>query len=229
MTCRYYLNVQPTNEAAAYLDGGALEFGPMAQAVQSETIGYKIAGTVYCVAPIVDPSTSSTLQFFAVGKDCCLHLNHFVCGTLAHNPQNEQILGGYVVPGPHTADEDGFFKNLAVDLYSFLVHGNTLHSSTWHVYHAASKAIAANMARPVSNDAVFVQLFDEPASKHDKDVLSISTKDGEYLSDTLQLTGNAEKKWYVIKGVGRWYEYFSKLLLSVLFVYPILFALNSEF
>jgi hypothetical protein len=75
---REYHNVLPSEPAAAHADAGKIIFAVEAKIDTTKSVGYK-AGVVYCVAPIMDPSSSNRVEFWAVGTDCCAQRGEFSC------------------------------------------------------------------------------------------------------------------------------------------------------
>lgn len=72
-----YVNVLPSEAAAAYGDAGKLIFSEDARLVVSKALGYK-DGLVYCIAPIQDDADGK-IQFWAAGQDCCGARGSFSC------------------------------------------------------------------------------------------------------------------------------------------------------
>merc|ERR1719258_249847 len=62
---REYHNVLPSEPAAAHADAGKITFAEAARIDTTKAVGYKAAST-YCVAPILDPSSSNRVEFCAV-------------------------------------------------------------------------------------------------------------------------------------------------------------------
>ena len=75
-----YLNVLPSESAAAHADAGKLLFSLDTKVDTSKTVGYR-AKHVYCVAPIMDYATT-VIQYWAVGVDCCQGRGQFACGDV---------------------------------------------------------------------------------------------------------------------------------------------------
>eukprot|EP00392_Amoebophrya_sp_AT5.2_P000330 g330.t1 len=206
-TGRHYFAVQPTSEAAAFQDAGRLDFGPMARILDDTTVGYKIDGEIYCAAPIIDPNAGAgaTLQFFAVGKNCCEHEGRFNCvsyGTmtagLLSDLAEDTTLGGYVVGPLVSVDEGGFWEKLVRDMHAFLMHGTKL-KTDHDVYRSQAEAIGATLARSVSKDAVFVELGD-PGTTYVDSLVSINSEvTGNSLQSDLTLNSTEASIWYYSK------------------------------
>merc|ERR1719401_1948671 len=73
-----YANVLPSEDAAGYADAGKLVFADEARLDVSRALGYKDVN-VYCVAPVLDDSPLTEVQFWAVGVDCCDRRGSFDC------------------------------------------------------------------------------------------------------------------------------------------------------
>eukprot|EP00397_Hematodinium_sp_SG-2012_P051202 GEMP01059889.1.p1 GENE.GEMP01059889.1~~GEMP01059889.1.p1 ORF type:complete len:328 (+),score=75.03 GEMP01059889.1:156-1139(+) len=80
-----YTNVLPTEPAAAHADAGKIIFSDTTRVDSTKAIGYK-AGTVYCVAPILDDMQQTNVQYWAAGTDCCQQRAEFNCDD-AWNPK----------------------------------------------------------------------------------------------------------------------------------------------
>lgn len=75
---RTYTDVLPSEPAAAHSDAGTMVFTAESRVDTTKALGYK-AGTVYCVAPILDDTQSSSVEYWAVGTDCCSQRADFNC------------------------------------------------------------------------------------------------------------------------------------------------------
>eukprot|EP00747_Dinoflagellata_sp_TGD_P165024 gnl/TRDRNA2_/TRDRNA2_185784_c0_seq1.p1 gnl/TRDRNA2_/TRDRNA2_185784_c0~~gnl/TRDRNA2_/TRDRNA2_185784_c0_seq1.p1 ORF type:complete len:292 (+),score=42.77 gnl/TRDRNA2_/TRDRNA2_185784_c0_seq1:170-1045(+) len=73
-----YVNVMPSEHAAGYSDAGKILFARDTHVDSSRSLGYQ-DGQVYCVAPILDDSHATKVEFWAVGRDCCAQRGNFVC------------------------------------------------------------------------------------------------------------------------------------------------------
>jgi hypothetical protein len=92
---REYHNVLPSEPAAAHADAGKITFAEAARIDTTKAVGYK-AASVYCVAPILDPSSNNRVEFWAVGLDCCAPRGEFNCDD-ATKEGAEAAHGGIVV------------------------------------------------------------------------------------------------------------------------------------
>lgn len=95
-----YFNVLPSDTAGGHSDAAAVTFASGTRVDESRTYGYLDgvfgSGDVYCVAPIADRSTAtdgSTVQFWAVGVNCCYQRSGFNCEDSA----NADAKGGIVI------------------------------------------------------------------------------------------------------------------------------------
>ena len=164
--------MNPISEAAGYSDAGGIEFGPNSRVLGSETVGLKGTGplgeSVYCTAPILPKPeyAISTLQYFAVGRDCCAHQMEFRCGTLMDRGGNDSgsaeeedpILGGWVLPKRLAAEETG---GLVGGLERDLGRGGGWEREA---HRRAARGIARDMGRAIAKDAIFIQLSNNPVS-----------------------------------------------------------------
>jgi hypothetical protein len=92
---REYHNVLPSEPAAAHADAGKITFAEAARIDTTKAVGYKSA-SVYCVAPILDPSSNNRVEFWAVGLDCCAPRGEFNCDD-ASKEGADAAHGGIVV------------------------------------------------------------------------------------------------------------------------------------
>lgn len=79
------MNVLPAEPAAAYANAGSIIFADEARVDPGKSVGYK-DGSVFCVAPVASDAPMDTVQFWAVGLDCCGARGTFVCDD-AWNPK----------------------------------------------------------------------------------------------------------------------------------------------
>jgi len=79
---REYHNVLPSEPAAAHADAGKIFFAESARVDTTKAVGFRKAIT-YCVAPILDPQSTTRVEFWAVGIDCCAERGDFQCGDAA--------------------------------------------------------------------------------------------------------------------------------------------------
>lgn len=82
---RSYMNVLPSEPAAAHADAGKIVFTDTARIDNTRAVGYKV-GTTYCVAPILDDSQLNKVEYWAAGIDCCPMRGDFHCDD-AENPK----------------------------------------------------------------------------------------------------------------------------------------------
>ncbi|CAD7933418.1 unnamed protein product [Amoebophrya sp. A120] len=208
-TGKHYISVVPTVEASAFQDAGRIDFGPMTRLMDDTTVGYKLNNDIYCTAPIVDANVEQqndrpTLQFFAVGKNCCNHEGRFDCidanSLLTGSSDGDTLLGGYTVSKLQTVDELGFFQKWIKDLNNFLVHGVKLQKSDFDIYRSQADAVAKTVQRSVSDDAVFVELGSSSSTTYSESLVSIQNAlTGNYLQLDLRLNATANPIWYYAK------------------------------
>jgi hypothetical protein len=76
---RVYHNVRGDEPAAAHADAGKIFFSESAQIDATKAVGFK-KGQTYCVAPILEGSSGTRVEYWAVGVDCCALRGDFQCG-----------------------------------------------------------------------------------------------------------------------------------------------------
>jgi hypothetical protein len=79
---RTYTNVLPSEPAAAHADAGIIRFASSARIDTTKAVGYK-SGKVYCVAPVMDETQTSRVEYWAAGYDCCKQRADFTCDAAA--------------------------------------------------------------------------------------------------------------------------------------------------
>jgi len=77
---REYTNVLPSEPAAAHADAGKISFSQSARIDTTKAVGFK-AGDVYCVAPIMDETQTSRVEYWAAGVNCCKQRADFQCDS----------------------------------------------------------------------------------------------------------------------------------------------------
>jgi len=82
---RTYTNVLPAEPADSHADAGKIYFTPNSKVDITRAVGFQAQGGVYCVAPILDETQIARVNFWAVGRDCCLSRASFNCDE-AWNP-----------------------------------------------------------------------------------------------------------------------------------------------
>merc|ERR1719198_573867 len=82
-----YTNINATQPAASFPDAGAIIFSDSARVDLRRPFGMRPQGTsqTYCVAPILDETELSKVNFWAVGRDCCEPSWGFRCDA-SRNP-----------------------------------------------------------------------------------------------------------------------------------------------
>eukprot|EP00931_Biecheleriopsis_adriatica_P090581 TRINITY_DN64542_c0_g1_i1.p1 TRINITY_DN64542_c0_g1~~TRINITY_DN64542_c0_g1_i1.p1 ORF type:complete len:304 (-),score=47.50 TRINITY_DN64542_c0_g1_i1:33-923(-) len=66
-----YTNLRAAGPAASYLDAGILSFREEVRVDVHRSFGFK-DGATFCIAPVVEvPDVGTTIEFWAVGIDCC--------------------------------------------------------------------------------------------------------------------------------------------------------------
>merc|ERR1719473_98492 len=88
---RAYSNVLPSEPAAAHGDAGKIIFANNARVDTTRAVGYK-SGTVYCVAPIMDDTQTSRVEYWAAGVDCCMQRADFHCDDAWNNAARSGVV-----------------------------------------------------------------------------------------------------------------------------------------
>jgi len=102
---REYTNVLPSEPALAHLDAGRIIFSADSHLDKSKSVGYKIDGYMYCVAPIVGSDPSKKIEYWAASVDCCGQRGDFRCDAY----DDPKAHAGLVLPGAR-ADLDKLLK-----------------------------------------------------------------------------------------------------------------------
>lgn len=90
---RKYTNVVASEPAAAVADAGKLTFNTNTKVDLDKAVGYVAeSGTIYCVAPVVDPVKQPRIEFWAAGINCCSAVGNFNCDAA-----RDKTAGGGVV------------------------------------------------------------------------------------------------------------------------------------
>jgi len=90
-----YHNVQPGEAATAHADAASLSFSVGSGIDTLHAAGFKKTDDTYCAAPILDGTeVDNTVQYWAVGVNCCLERGDFECDD-ANRPDAR---GGVVLP-----------------------------------------------------------------------------------------------------------------------------------
>jgi len=139
---KHFVGVGASSDAGQFRDAGTVEFAPKTLIDTSRAVGYK-SGSIYCIAPIVSEATpSATIQFWAVGMDCCAARGTFKCAS-----QTEPLYGVVVQEIP----------------VSFWEVDKWLHNDYTHFQRAAEMAKAEPDVSSNLNP-VFVRLADPPGT-----------------------------------------------------------------
>lgn len=77
-TKREYLNVLPSEPADGHVDAGKMVFSIDARVDVTRSVGFK-SGSWYCVAPILDETTGTRVEYWAAGTNCCTARADFSC------------------------------------------------------------------------------------------------------------------------------------------------------
>lgn len=143
-----YTNVLASEPAQTHGDAVKIVFADSARVDTTRALGYQ-AGTVYCVAPIVDPYTPDRAEYWAVGTNCCPARADFSCG----DTWDAKARSGIVVLG--TSDP-------AVDSNKHVgMHWNLLPSAREYYVRAVREAVAAYDMQ-YAEHPIFVQWVRNP-------------------------------------------------------------------
>lgn len=75
-------SVDPLGALKKTQDAGVIHFLPEAFVDDRRTVGFVAKGTIFCIAPVVMPTTpSSAVGYWAMGTDCCEKRSNFDCGS----------------------------------------------------------------------------------------------------------------------------------------------------
>eukprot|EP00747_Dinoflagellata_sp_TGD_P163763 gnl/TRDRNA2_/TRDRNA2_182789_c0_seq1.p1 gnl/TRDRNA2_/TRDRNA2_182789_c0~~gnl/TRDRNA2_/TRDRNA2_182789_c0_seq1.p1 ORF type:complete len:333 (+),score=42.33 gnl/TRDRNA2_/TRDRNA2_182789_c0_seq1:87-1085(+) len=75
-----YTNVLPTEPANAHQDAGLMSFSESTRVDTRRSLGRRAQdGYTYCVAPILDETQATKVEYWAVGVNCCESLWNFMC------------------------------------------------------------------------------------------------------------------------------------------------------
>lgn len=143
---RAYSNVLPSEPAAAHGDAGKIIFANNARVDTTRAVGYK-SGTVYCVAPIMDDTQTSRVEYWAAGVDCCMQRADFHCDDAWNNAARS----GVVVLDK---SEDLMFSHYKSSRHSYYM-------KAVHEAEAAFDLVSAE-------DPIFVRWVSDPQSFQDQ-------------------------------------------------------------
>eukprot|EP00927_Polykrikos_kofoidii_P030911 TRINITY_DN26591_c0_g1_i1.p1 TRINITY_DN26591_c0_g1~~TRINITY_DN26591_c0_g1_i1.p1 ORF type:complete len:392 (+),score=41.02 TRINITY_DN26591_c0_g1_i1:122-1177(+) len=90
-----YANVEPASPAAAFRDGGRLNFVTGVRVDVQKSVGWKNLedGKTYCVAPIVGDSQDNHVNVWAAGVNCCGHRGVFTCDDAGRSNNSGKPVG----------------------------------------------------------------------------------------------------------------------------------------
>uniref|UniRef100_A0A7S2BEJ3 Uncharacterized protein n=1 Tax=Alexandrium andersonii TaxID=327968 RepID=A0A7S2BEJ3_9DINO len=90
-----YRQVSPSDPGASHSDATVLEFMQGAFVDVQRSVGYMQGGTVYCVAPVSGRLAGASIQYWAVGNNCCEQRGNFLCDDV----EDAGALSGLAVHG----------------------------------------------------------------------------------------------------------------------------------
>lgn len=105
---REYSNVVPSEPAVGLSDAGVIDFTVESTVDITRSVGFTHKGVDYCIAPVLDRTSSQAVQYWATGMDCCRPMSDYWCDA-ARDPN---VHSGAVV-----FDNKGWFQNSNRDLY----------------------------------------------------------------------------------------------------------------
>jgi len=146
---RAYSNVLPTEPAEAHADAGKIKFSHTARVDTTRAMGYK-AGSVYCVAPILDDTQLDRVEYWAAGVDCCPARGDFNCDD-AWNPKARS---GVVILDTSAGDASVSSGDTSV--------GFSLFRSRRDYYVKAVRQAEANFALTSADHPLFVRWVGDP-------------------------------------------------------------------
>jgi len=110
---RVYSDVVPSQTSAAVADAGKLVFSSSSFVDRNHSTSYTTErGSIYCVAPVMDPTQEPKVEFWAVGINCCSVTGtkmDFTCDAA----EDKDAHGGIVV-----FDNNNFFSKSRFDEYT---------------------------------------------------------------------------------------------------------------
>lgn len=154
---RIYTNVLPTEPAQSHEDAGIIMFSETARVDTTRAVGYK-AGSVYCVAPIMDETQSDRVEYWAAGIGCCSSRGDFECDDV----WNPKARSGAVIIDPLGGD---------VSVSSEKRGSGTqmrFWKSNWEYYMKAVGQAEANYQMVSSEHPLFVRWVTDPQQFQDK-------------------------------------------------------------
>lgn len=96
-----YNNVLPSEPGASHRDAAAITFADGTFLDNTRAVGYKTAGTTYCVAPILNAQDyQGRVEYWAVGYDCCRARGNFVCDDASDPLARSGIVRGRYASSP---------------------------------------------------------------------------------------------------------------------------------
>lgn len=78
-----YRQVNSFDPASSHMDATVLEFREGTYVDSAKSVGYMWAGIVYCAAPVSSKVTGVTVQYWAVGINCCGQRGSFSCDDVS--------------------------------------------------------------------------------------------------------------------------------------------------
>jgi len=105
---REYSNVVPSEPAVGLSDAGVIDFTIESTVDITRSVGFTHKGVDYCIAPVLDRTSSQAVQYWATGIDCCRPMSDYWCDA-ARDP--------YVHSGTVVFDTKGWFQDSNRDLY----------------------------------------------------------------------------------------------------------------
>jgi len=138
---RVYTDVLPSEPAAAHADAGTMVFTEDSRVDTTKALGYK-AGTVYCVAPILDDSQAARVEYWAAGVDCCSQRADFNCD----DSWDPKAKSGVVII------DNGSLMTSKFDMYTKAVHQA---EAAYGVVSAAKPIFVRWVADPVKIEEEF--------------------------------------------------------------------------
>merc|ERR1719453_750902 len=99
-----YTNVLPVQTASSHSDASIIDFANSAYVMLGESLSFHpiTSSHRYCVAPILEPSQTNDVQFWAVGTDCCSPKEGFKCDAAGKAEDPESMPAAEPNRGPHS-------------------------------------------------------------------------------------------------------------------------------
>lgn len=104
-----YTNVLATEPATSHGDASSILFAKGVIIDSYSSMGYRAKGSMFCVAPIRDTYSKSRVEYWAIGKDCCLARGSFNCDN-ARSPNSRSAVVFRDIPALFVSSDEEYFR-----------------------------------------------------------------------------------------------------------------------